>query len=403
MIKKLIRRYNRKRYRRILYINIIVLFMLLVASEFLASKFIKKPYSHIVSSWRLNHTWKPNGRKVHNEWIEKNPEFSSPYTHVYNSQGWLERYDISHEKPKQTYRIFYVGDSFTEGTVPMGQSVPSIVEKRLNELPAKGKRNFEVINTGTSSYSPFIYYILIRYVIMDYNPDLIVVNIDMTDSFDDWKYIQTGVYDEDGNPWAAPERNIYTDPFIDTADGLVKANTWNRLQLFLYQHSYVYNLILKLRSKRPQQKGKQKVHVNYSRSSWLETEWDQNTAEIVDITLDHLKRIAVLCRSRNVKLMYTTVPHYQQYAGSEDGTEPPLCSNRAHYEIKRIAEKSRVPYLNSYEQLKPFIQNTPQTAFYYKGDMHFNPRGYKIWAKAHIEFLMDKRNNLLQEDVYQGL
>ena len=37
----------------------------------------------------------------------------------------------------------------------------------------------------------------------------------------------------------------------------------------------------------------------------------------------------------------------------------------------------------------------PQRSYYYAGDMHFNPRGYREWARAHIDFLLDPANDLI--------
>ena len=106
------------------------------------------------------------------------------------------------------------------------------------------------------------------------------------------------------------------------------------------------------------------------------------------------------CKKNHVKLMLTSVPHYWQYAGNDDGTGKPRWSYLPHHEIANIAEEEGVPYLNSFNKLKDFIVGTPQDSFYYKNNMHFNPRGYKIWSKAHLDFLKDKKNSLLPEDIY---
>jgi len=77
--------------------------------------------------------------------------------------------------------------------------------------------------------------------------------------------------------------------------------------------------------------------------------------------------------------------------------------DRPHYEIAKLAKEIEVPYLNSFEELKPFIQGTAQSTYYYVGDMHFNPRGYKIWANSHVEFLMNSDHSLLPRKFYQHL
>src|SRR5262245_14779818 len=163
------------RVAAVVAVNVILLVLLIAAVETISSFFVGTATPNVVAIYRVNHTWTPNSKKVHDAWIKANPDFPEPYTHTYNRQGWISDHDIERAKPPQTYRIFYVGDSFTEGTVPMSQSVPSVVERELNERARGGPWRFEVINTGTLSYSPSIYYVLVRYVLMDYAPDLVVV------------------------------------------------------------------------------------------------------------------------------------------------------------------------------------------------------------------------------------
>jgi hypothetical protein len=109
--------------------------------------------------------------------------YPRPYTLRFNAQSWVETDDVELEKPTGTCRIFYVGDSFTEGAVPMEQSVPSLVEKHLNET---------------------------------YSPDLIVINVDMTDTFDDWEYRENLMLDDEGSPWAVPPGSVYDRVYIET-------------------------------------------------------------------------------------------------------------------------------------------------------------------------------------------
>ncbi len=57
------------------------------------------------------------------------------------------------------YRIAYLGDSFTEGTCSEVDSVLAIVERSLR---AQGFKSVEVINAGTPSYAPTLYYLLLK-------------------------------------------------------------------------------------------------------------------------------------------------------------------------------------------------------------------------------------------------
>lgn len=402
---------NHRKFLLIVTFNVTIFTILVVAIEFISSLIVSKPFGNIISDVYLNHTWKPNYSTIHKEWIHNNPDFPTPYTHYYNSQGWLELYDVTKEKRPGIYRIFYLGDSFTEGTSPMDKSVPSIVEQRLNDFSKGMNLKFEVINTGTSSYSPILEYLLLRHVVVQYSPDLIIINVDMTDDFDDWKYRQTLILDEDGNPFAAPPRDLFASNYIDTKNGPMKMGRWNKLWLFLVQNSHTFNLLLQQKNKyfnaakdTPESSLTENQTNNfYQRWSWLKLDWDELTVRNVDYTLDILKRIALFSKERNIKVLFTAAPHYPQYNGQIDGSGTPAWSSRPHYEIAKVAKDIEVPYLNSFEELKPLIQGTVQSAYYYVRDVHFNPRGYKIWANSHVQFLINSDNSLLPREFYQHL
>ena len=98
--------------------------------------------------------------------------------------------------------------------------------------------------------------------------------------------------------------------------------------------------------------------------------------------------------------MLTAVPHYEQYANNDQGEEPPLWSARPHQELSPLASEIGVPYLNAFEALKPHFGGAARQRYYYLGDMHLNPRGNRLWADAHLEFLTDPGHDLLPESFY---
>ncbi|MEA1928589.1 MAG: SGNH/GDSL hydrolase family protein [Candidatus Auribacterota bacterium] len=136
----------------------------------------------------------------------------------------------------------------------------------------------------------------------------------------------------------------------------------------------------------------------FHRWSWCQHEWNDQTQKNVLWTLALLKKIIIYCRENGVKLMITGVPHYQQFAIDNQGRR--IWSARPHQEIEKLARGEQVPYLNSWKALEPIISSTRQTKYYYKNNMHFNPRGYKIWAQVHIQTLMDRKSDLIPATVY---
>ncbi len=383
--------------------NVLLLALLVAGLELVSSFFVVKPSSNMVYDYRLNHTWRPASTARIDAQARRNPDYPDPYTLHFNRQGWIETYDVDQTKADNVFRIFYVGDSFTAGATPMESSVPSIVERGLNAMQTGDGRRFEVINTGTPSYSPTIYYVLLSQVLFDYAPDLIVLNVDMTDDFDDWKYRDAAVLDESGNLVAVPPRNLFAADYIDTERGPVPATLSRRVALFLHLNSYTYHFVQRVSARLF---GPPRVEVAdpatdlaqnaYPRFAWCQHEWTEETERNVQRTLDLLRRVGELAQENGVKLMIGSVPHYRQFSRARDGTEHPEWSDRPHREIGHVAAELGVPYLNALEALRPMIQGSAPTDFYYANDMHFNPRGNEVWAAAHLDFLTDPAHALLE-------
>ena len=55
-------------------------------------------------------------------------------------------------------------------------------------------------------------------------------------------------------------------------------------------------------------------------------------------------------------------------------------------------------YLDSHAALALSINGTEQPRYYYRGNMHFNPRGFALWAQAHIDAFATPELELLPPD-----
>jgi hypothetical protein len=113
-----------------------------------------------------------------------------------NALGLRDR-ELTTPKPAGTVRVLMLGDSFTEGGgFPDADTVPRRVETALRtRCPA-----VEVVNAGTASYSPILEYLVLQEVGVAVAPDLVVVNLDMTDVHDDFIRTALAELDADGLP-----------------------------------------------------------------------------------------------------------------------------------------------------------------------------------------------------------
>ncbi|MBT3878093.1 MAG: hypothetical protein HON76_03720 [Candidatus Scalindua sp.] len=341
----------------------------------------------------LNHKFVSNMR------FEGRDFAGNPYPFFTNKQGWVERYDVSLKKAPEVFRIFYVGDSNTQGLVPYEDKMVEIVEKGLNnKYPDK---ECEVINTGTSSYSIIIYYLLIKNVLIEYDPDLIVINVDMTDIPNDYVYKKFAVFGPDKLPTAVlPADTNYRKSYYLTPEGVVRISPAQRMREFLAYHSRLFNLLERIIIKlipRPDENAK---YDNYQPANWNAFNWTPEIKKNVAYSMNLLGETIKFLKKRNIKVLITGVPHYTQFVKYTKFPVTRMATNhRPHDVLKATVNQFGGSYLDSYQIIKETIVNYPQGTYYPSKDpTHFNIKGQHIWAKTQLQFLTDKRNNLLSFD-----
>ena len=126
-----------------------------------------------------------------------------------NAIGLRDR-EYAIPKPPGVFRILMLGDSFTEGGgLENDETVAKIVETGLRRGPCGN--GVDVINAGHASYSPILEYLLLREPGLRLQPDLVVLNFDMTDVHDDFVRTRIARLDAQGLPTAVvPDRRIET-------------------------------------------------------------------------------------------------------------------------------------------------------------------------------------------------
>lgn len=92
-----------------------------------------------------------------------------------NSKG-LRDYEYPYEKDDHTFRILIVGDSYTEAIqVPLEDTYPKLLEKKLEESPPMESLEYEVINMGVSGAGTANSYYQYLSEGIKYDPDLVVL------------------------------------------------------------------------------------------------------------------------------------------------------------------------------------------------------------------------------------
>jgi hypothetical protein len=317
---------------------------------------------------------------VHREFIGRG---IPAYTHTYNSQAWVEAQDIQQAKPPGTFRVFYLGDSFTECTCPMEQSVPRRVETALRPYFLQKNMAVEVVNTGTASYAPSLYYLVLK-EILPYEPDLIVIDVDLTDVFDDWIYRSSARFDASGDLIAVPPRGRLTNRFIRTAQGLRELTMLERALNSTREYSNLARVLFTLKTVESDAAPATNTPDPFA---WCRPQWDDAIRADVGYSEGMLRRVVALARRHHIKVALTVVPHLEQFQGR--------CSLLPNEAISSLAAETTTPYLDSWTALKATLGDADAANLYIPGDMHFNAAGYQAWAEAQSAFLLDPRNALL--------
>lgn len=131
--------------------------------------------------------------------------FTREFTHFVstNSQG-TRGAEFSSEKPQDTYRILFLGDSITFGWgVEDNQVYPKVVENYLTKsLKPNGKyKKVEVINAGfTDGNSLDTFYVYYKEIGVKYKPDLVIVDFHPFNDLSDMYYHNWEKTDPDSYP-----------------------------------------------------------------------------------------------------------------------------------------------------------------------------------------------------------
>lgn len=161
----------------------------------------------------LHHRFKPNAVG----WYKTN-EFYTDYK--INSLGLRDK-EYSLEKPAGTFRILMLGDSFTEGDgVFSNETFSKRLEQKLQAL--SGPAHYEVINAGVGSYSPLLEFLYLKNYGLQLSPDLVILNFDLSDVYDDYTYSALAQFDANGVPVAVrpepEERGLLRGPVAALKD-----------------------------------------------------------------------------------------------------------------------------------------------------------------------------------------
>jgi hypothetical protein len=305
-----------------------------------------------------------------------------------NSLGLRDR-EYTTPKPAGVFRILMLGDSFTEGGgLTLEQTVAKRVERALN---AGGCGAYEVVNAGVASYSPILEYLLVQRLAPVLQPDLVVVNFDMTDVHDDVIRTATATLDARGLPLAVPG-----DPIRETAMLLPPLPRWlgplgprlNGLALYqAFRKSGAGQWLLGTVKMSPEQLEVYGLvgDVQYDPAAITRDGDFPSLAGSWALTERYLVGIRDLARARSAPFVLVVYPHAQQVSADESpvgrrqlGAGPGLYASERPFErLEALGRRESFPVVNL---LSVFRARRAEGPLFRPHDIHHTPAGAAVFT-----------------------
>ncbi len=304
----------------------------------------------------------------------RQPDFH--YIQRVNSLG-LRGQETTVEKPADTRRILMLGDSFTMGKgVEDDETFSVLVEAELSEqFAATDCGMLEVINGGTDSYSPILSAIQLERDLIEFSPDLVVLNLDNSDLIQEQAYRQQAIRDENGRIVAVPQaQDSKYEQFL----------SWVTRNFYLTRIAMVHII----RTMDHKTITVRRVVNEFGREVFahtLEADKTDRTGQWRDI-FESINRIKLLAEKQGAAFILTTYPWAHQvndtdwipgrYRLMEEGEK----TNHATRDT--IREYTDKLGMTLYEARPSFLKYQGGEAMYFKSDPHWTALGHRVMAQG---------------------
>ncbi len=318
-----------------------------------------------IRSWTVHHAMRPGYRS---------PNIST------NSFG-LRSPEVAVPKPHGTFRILMLGDSFTFGLrVREDEVFARQLEQRLRaRLPSVP---VEVVNAGVISYCPLLEYLQYRHHLHSLDPDVVVLNFDMSDVQDQLAYSRDLVRDSDGRPL------FVTEPSLRSA----RPTALPSLLVFDWLGRRIRGARGRIESTL---EGVPFVR-DQDRYLWALDQGPPMDREAAE-TMAPIADLQNLLEYEHIPLVLATYPQPWQVA-PDATSEPPIrdqygigrntvhLNDRPFKKLDAFAAAHHLPFVNA----TPAFRTADHPAALFLGnDFHFSPRGHVLYATVLEQFLVD--------------
>jgi hypothetical protein len=338
----------------------------------------------VCKSWHVHHELKPSQRL-----IETDPDTGQPIEVLTNSLG-LRGGEISVPKPPGVFRIVCLGD---EGTLASKVAeVDTFCVRLQHALQSRSRIQIEVVNGGVPGDCPLLAYLRLRRSLSSLQPDLVVMNFDMSDVADDHRYRRQTILDSRGVPLACSHPDLEMPRHWRQADK--RDNQLDAEELFLLPQWGKQNL---------SGLWKEQMHAGngaasaLSRYGWLEEHPSADWSLHVEQAFEPLKHLADLSHAIAADFAVVTSPAPWQVslnASSGDGVrrragvaDGAIYPSRKPFELlARFCADHKLPCLDTSPQ---FQHSNRAEQLYFRNAPQFSRDGHDLFAAELARFLID--------------
>ncbi len=309
----------------------------------------------------------------------------APQAATFWDDNGIRMLDVPNREPCNT-RVLFLGDSFMQGVRPTREGDGYLPTKSSDTVPVQVRhfyreltaRNLCVFNAGLVSYAPSIYVPQAKRLIPLLRPDLVVIDIDESDIWDDfYRYRLLTVRDASGSISAVRPSETLVRFYRGLAQSTNKTSYIQRLVAKLYFTRVEFPRLTANSSR-----GRPIDNQFLARLSEAEVRKD-HAAEIAYFkeTLDDLTNSVISLMGGPHGLVYIHHPRLQHLRATGA-----VFNNIVAQTVAAVAADHHVRFYDATHDLKSAFGGEPEK-YYFPKDVHFNPLGTSMYAKTVAQFL----------------
>lgn len=309
------------------------------------------------------------------------------YVQRVNALG-LRGAERSREKPAGTLRVLMLGDSFTMGKgVEDDQTFSVLIERALGpRLAACGGPRLEVLNGGVDSYAPILSLIELKRDLAPLAPDVVVLNLDVSDLVQESAYRKIARYTPEGELIGVPQLAPGKASLTDRARNWIERHLYlTRLVFYYANRSFGYS-DLSIRDVVTQANFEVAAHTLASDTVDREPQW-QAVFESIGQVRDTAAAIPAT-------FLLTAYPWGHQVNDREwmPGRETfmpkgAVASDRSIERIRALSAERGIDFLDLFPRFRAYRGEAP---LYFQYDNHLTARGHELMAEGIGKAVFDR-------------